>query len=160
MQPKNDRPTMHLSLRVTNLARSVAFYRDLLDHEPAKLKADYAKFEHPDPPLALSLVPAPQAAGAAPETGPETDGFHLGIRLGSAPEVEVQAERLRRLGRILDDEGETNCCYALQRKFWVHDPDGRAWEIYHLIEDTEPGYDRAASCCVPQTAQGETAESR
>ena len=35
----------HLSLNVTDLARSLDFYRVLFGMEPAKVRADYAKFE-------------------------------------------------------------------------------------------------------------------
>ena len=42
----------HLSVNVSDLARSVAFYRTLFGAEPAKLRDDYAKFELDDPPPA------------------------------------------------------------------------------------------------------------
>jgi hypothetical protein len=28
-----------------------------------------------------------------------------------------------------------NCCYANQTKFWVIDPDGVEWEVYHVNFD-------------------------
>ena len=43
----------HASLGVSNLERSVAFYRTMLGCEPLKRRADYAKFELADPPLVL-----------------------------------------------------------------------------------------------------------
>ena len=45
----------HLSLNVSDLGRSVAFYRTLFNLEPAKRRPDYAKFELESPPLVLSL---------------------------------------------------------------------------------------------------------
>jgi hypothetical protein len=30
-----------------------------------------------------------------------------------------------------------NCCHANQDKFWVQDPDGVEWEVYHLNYDLE-----------------------
>jgi hypothetical protein len=30
-----------------------------------------------------------------------------------------------------------NCCHANQDKFWVKDPDGVEWEVYHLNYDLE-----------------------
>jgi len=30
-----------------------------------------------------------------------------------------------------------NCCHANQDKFWVTDPDGVEWEVYHLNYDLE-----------------------
>ena len=53
----------HVSLNITNLERSVAFYKILFNMEPAKLRADYAKFEPNDPPLVLSLEPNGRPGG-------------------------------------------------------------------------------------------------
>ena len=41
------------------------------------------------------------------------------------------------LERGLPAEAETreDCCYALQEKFWLSDPDGNRWEVYNVIED-------------------------
>ena len=46
---------VQLALNVSDLERSVAFYRVLLGAEPAKVRPDYAKFDVADPPLVLSL---------------------------------------------------------------------------------------------------------
>jgi catechol 2,3-dioxygenase-like lactoylglutathione lyase family enzyme len=43
----------HASLNVSDLDRSVAFYRVLFGLEPAKVKSNYAKFELTEPPLVL-----------------------------------------------------------------------------------------------------------
>jgi hypothetical protein len=50
-----------------------------------------------------------------------------------------------------------NCCHANQDKFWVQDPDGVEWEVYHLnydLEDAAPTAGlktlplaKASSCC-------------
>ena len=45
----------HISLNVSDLNRSINFYRILFDQAPAKERADYAKFEPNIPPLVLSL---------------------------------------------------------------------------------------------------------
>jgi catechol 2,3-dioxygenase-like lactoylglutathione lyase family enzyme len=50
----------HLSLNVSDLGRALEFYRTLFGREPAKRRADYAKFELDDPPLVLSLEPTPR----------------------------------------------------------------------------------------------------
>lgn len=39
---------------------------------------------------------------------------------------------------------QTNCCYALQDKTWVNDPDGNEWEVFVVLEDNLP---QTASCC-------------
>lgn len=119
----------HTSLNVSNLQRSIAFYRELFGIEPAKMYDDYAKFELPDPPMVLSLVPK------APTPGGHLN--HAGIRmLGPEELVEVQ-RRLEKAGYATRREDGVECCYALQTKFWVSDPDGLLWEIYVFHEDVE-----------------------
>jgi hypothetical protein len=34
---------------------------------------------------------------------------------------------------------QTTCCYAVQDKVWVHDPDGAPWEVYTVLADAPPG---------------------
>jgi catechol 2,3-dioxygenase-like lactoylglutathione lyase family enzyme len=119
----------HLSLNVADLARSVAFYRILFGREPAKLRGDYAKFEPDDPPLVLSLEPAPRGQGGALN--------HLGFRLPDAGTLVAMQERLERAGIRSKREEGVECCYARQTKFWVTDPDGTLWEVYTLEEDID-----------------------
>ena len=61
----------HASLNVSDLDRSIAFYRVLLGAEPAKVRSDYAKFDLAEPPLVLSLIPGrPGAGGNLNHVGP------------------------------------------------------------------------------------------
>jgi catechol-2,3-dioxygenase len=126
----NVRPrAFHVSLNVTDLGRAVAFYEALFGTPPAKRRPDYAKFEVEEPPLVLSLEPARRVAG--------TTLNHLGLRM---PESEVLVDIQRRLedrGYSTRREQGVACCYARQTKFWVHDPDGRRWEVYVLEEDLD-----------------------
>jgi catechol 2,3-dioxygenase-like lactoylglutathione lyase family enzyme len=119
----------HLSLNVSDLARSLAFYRTLFGVEPAKQRADYAKFELDDPPVVLSLEPTPRATG-----GPLN---HLGFRMPDAASLVAMQERLERAGIRAQREEGVECCYARQTKFWVHDPDQTLWEIYTFEGDIE-----------------------
>jgi catechol 2,3-dioxygenase-like lactoylglutathione lyase family enzyme len=119
----------HLSLNVSDLDRSVAFYRTLFGAEPAKLRADYAKFELDDPPVVLSLEPA-----ARPTGGPLN---HLGFRLPDATALVALQERLERAGVRSQREAGVECCYARQTKFWVTDPDRTLWEFYTLDGDLD-----------------------
>jgi catechol 2,3-dioxygenase-like lactoylglutathione lyase family enzyme len=119
----------HLSLNVSNLSRSIDFYRILFGIEPAKRRPDYAKFELEDPPVVLSLEPTPRAPG-----GPLN---HLGFRVPDSQTLVAMQERLERAGISSQREEGVECCYALQTKFWVTDPDRTLWEIYTLHEDID-----------------------
>jgi hypothetical protein len=57
------------------------------------------------------------------------------------------------------EEIGVDCCHANQDKFWVRDPDGVEWEVYHLnydLEDETPSartgslpMAKDAACCAP-----------
>jgi catechol 2,3-dioxygenase-like lactoylglutathione lyase family enzyme len=136
-------PSVHISLKVRDLDRSVDFYRRFFG-EPAKLKADYAKFVTRDPEIHLALGPGLQASADAGALS------HLGIRVGSLDEVVQWKAGLRARGLEAGDEERSQCCYALQDKFWLADPDGNRWEIYTVLQDTEEMVPRTASSCCPQ----------
>jgi hypothetical protein len=45
---------------------------------------------------------------------------------------------------------KTDCCYALQHKTWVRDPDGNEWEVFVVLEDKLPEKTvESAACCTP-----------
>lgn len=117
----------HLSLNVTNLEKSVAFFRTFFNQPPAKLRSDYAKFEPDEPPLVLSLEPNGRS-------GPGTLN-HVGLRLTDPRALVRMQERLEVAGIPTQREEGVECCYARQTKFWVHDPDGTLWEVYTLDDD-------------------------
>ena len=123
------RVRFHLSLNVADLARSVAFFRTLFGIDPAKVRADYAKFEPDEPPLVLSLEPTPRPSG-----GPLN---HLGFRMPDVKSLVAMQERLERAGLRTQREEGVECCYAKQTKFWAHDPDGTLWEVYTLDGDID-----------------------
>ncbi|MGE5278488.1 MAG: ArsI/CadI family heavy metal resistance metalloenzyme [Acidobacteriota bacterium] len=137
--------SVHISLNVRDLDRSVDFYRRFLG-EPKKLKADYAKFVAAEPEIHLALQP-----GAVSGSGALS---HLGIRVDSTEQVRQWKGVLA--GRGLPTEGEKReaCCDALQDKFWVTDPDGNRWEVYTVLEDLERKADAATTCCQPAAANG------
>lgn len=119
----------HASLNVSNLSRSIAFYKELFGIEPAKAHDDYAKFELTEPPVILSLVPR------APTPGANLN--HAGIRVLTSDELVDVQRRLERAGFATRREDGVECCYALQTKFWAADPDGLQWEIYVFHEDLD-----------------------
>ncbi len=117
----------HASLNVSDIARSVAFYRVLLGVEPAKVKDNYAKFDLAEPPLVLSLIPGPAASGGHLN--------HAGLRVRTAEELVAIQHRLEMAGVRTEREDGVECCYARQTKFWVTDPDKALWEVYVFHED-------------------------
>ena len=119
----------HASLNVTDLDRSIAFYRALLGAEPAKVRADYAKFDLAEPPLVLSLIPGRPGAGG--------NLNHVGLRVQSPEELVAIQSRLEAAGLHTEREEGVECCYALQTKFWISDPDDTLWEIYVFHDDLD-----------------------
>jgi catechol 2,3-dioxygenase-like lactoylglutathione lyase family enzyme len=111
----------HVALNVTNIEKSVAFYRAMFGVEPVKYKVDYAKFDIANPALnlTLNLTDKVQSGGAL---------SHLGIQVESTQEVQAAIQRFTDAGLALFTEDNTDCCYALQDKVWVTDPDGNRWE--------------------------------
>jgi catechol 2,3-dioxygenase-like lactoylglutathione lyase family enzyme len=130
----------HVSLNVSNLARSIEFYRALFGFEPAKRKNDYAKFEIEEPPLILSLVPVPARGGG--------NLNHVGLRVRDSGELAQIQARLESAGIPTTREEGVECCYSKQTKFWAHDPDGALWELYVLhddADDDDAGHDHPAA---------------
>lgn len=74
----------HTSLNVSDLWRSVPFYRALFGLALVKEKNDYAKFDLDDPPLVLSLLPGrPVAGGTLNHVGHRSQNkIHCAIYLG------------------------------------------------------------------------------
>ena len=126
----------HVALNVEDTEKSIDFYRVLFDLEPAKVRDGYAKFDVVVPPLNLSLNRA-----RAKESGRLS---HLGIQVASTEDVVKMRDRLTAAGLETRDEMQTNCCYALQDKTWVRDPDGNEWEVFAVLEDN---LTESNACC-------------
>jgi catechol 2,3-dioxygenase-like lactoylglutathione lyase family enzyme len=131
----------HLALTVTDVRRSIPFYEALLGVEPAKVRADYAKFEVADPALNLTLNEG--------DRGEALGAFnHAGIQVDSTDDVLAARLRLQKAGLATFDEMDTTCCYAKQDKIWVHDPDGTPWEIFTVLDDSPvPGEPEKVAYC-------------
>jgi catechol 2,3-dioxygenase-like lactoylglutathione lyase family enzyme len=134
---------VHISLNVSDLSRSADFYRRFFG-EPQKLKADYAKFVTEDPEIHLALQPAQPTGGS---TGALS---HLGIRVDSVEQVLQWKSALTKRGLPTEEEKREACCYALQEKFWVADPDGNRWEVYTVLEDIDRKAEAGITCCEPK----------
>lgn len=119
----------YVHLHVRDVARGRAFYSALFGVEPVKARADHVKFLPAFAPLNLALSPDPNVAGARGSVS------HLGIQLASTADVRQHLARVKAAGLAVREEFDVDCCHANQDKFWVTDPDGNEWEIYHLKRD-------------------------
>lgn len=134
----------HVSINVRNVRESIEFYRKMLGIEPAKVRTGYAKFDVQNPPLNLALNEIPfNERGAL---------SHLGIQVASTDDVLAVRMRWADEGLITRDEMQTNCCYAIQDKTWVTDPDGNQWEVFVVLEDNLPETDQAIDRCASTAA--------
>lgn len=118
---------VQLALRVADLEGSIAFYTALFGVEPAKRRPGYANFAVAEPPLKLVLLEG--------EAGNETVMDHLGVEVGSTDEVTSARDRFVEAGLATFEENDTECCYALQDKVWVHGPGAEPWEVYVVKGD-------------------------
>jgi catechol 2,3-dioxygenase-like lactoylglutathione lyase family enzyme len=131
----------HISLNVRNIGQSVEFYKKMLGIEPSKVRSGYAKFDVQNPPLNLALNEVPfNERGAL---------WRLGIQVASTADVLAMREQWARAGLNTRDEMQTSCCYAVQDKTWVSDPDGNEWEVFVVLEDNLPEASGAgvSACC-------------
>jgi extradiol dioxygenase family protein len=133
--PAHEPAKFHVALNVADVAHSVAFYRPLLDREPARQTTHYAKFELEEPPLVLSLISGRPAPGG--------NLNHIGMRLSNSAALIQMQMRLETAGIATKREERVECCHSRQIKFWVTDPDQTLWELYIFHENTEETRPRA-----------------
>jgi catechol 2,3-dioxygenase-like lactoylglutathione lyase family enzyme len=120
----------HLAINVSKVDQSIDFYRKLWGIEPSKVRTGYAKFDVQNPPLNFTLNEGRfEGRGAL---------SHLGIQVASTEDVHAVRERWVEQGLLPRDEMQTSCCYALQDKAWVRDPDGNEWEVFAVLADNLP----------------------
>ena len=120
----------HVSLNVSNVEASVAFYEKLFGVTVTKRRPGYAKFDLAAPSLNLTMQEA-EDVGAA----------WTRFKAASLPTLT---------------ENDTSCCYALQDKVWVTDPDGNSWEVFVVKGDADTmqtAKDPAKKgCCAPRVS--------
>ncbi|MDP8928929.1 MAG: VOC family protein [Actinomycetota bacterium] len=119
---------LQLALNVSHLEAAVDFYSKLLQARPVKRRPGYANFAVVDPPLKLVLIEGAGQPGTL---------NHLGIEVESTKQVGEAQRRLAGEGLATASEENVACCYALQDKVWVDDPDGAPWEVYTVLGSTE-----------------------
>jgi predicted enzyme related to lactoylglutathione lyase len=128
----------HVSLNVSNIDASVAFYEKAFGVTATKRKPGYAKFDLQAPSLNLSMVEAPR-------TG--INASHFGIQVASSEDVAVAWTRFKQAG------------LKTRTEVWVEDPDGNEWEVFVVKGDTETMNDdpkKAVACCSPSAGTNDT----
>ncbi len=142
---------IQLALNVRDIDESVAFYERLFRTPPAKRRPGYANFAITDPPLKLVLI----ESGTSRGHGIDAALNHLGVEVESSQQVVEASEGLVEAGLSTVSETATQCCYALQDKVWVDDPDGAPWEVYTVLADApdaKPDSTRDThACCAPSS---------
>jgi catechol 2,3-dioxygenase-like lactoylglutathione lyase family enzyme len=139
---------VQLALNVADIDQAVEFYSKLFGAEPAKRRPGYANFAIADPPLKLVLIENPDHRGE----GVAGALNHLGVEVATPAEVQAATARLAGEGLEPDVQEATTCCYALQDKAWVNDPDGAPWEVYTVLADApaETGLGCSTEDCAPE----------
>jgi catechol 2,3-dioxygenase-like lactoylglutathione lyase family enzyme len=144
----------HVSINVSNIDASVAFYERAFGVQATKRRPGYAKFDLDAPALNLTMQEGPR-------TGVNAD--HFGIQVESKRDVLEAQLRFEEAGLLTRPEENTQCCYALQDKVWIADPDGNSWEVFVVHGDAPVMGDPAAmkpaasGCCPAPAAKNEAA---
>lgn len=137
---------VHVHLHVADLEASRSFYQRFLGAEPVKIRPGYVKFLPGVAPINLAL------SAGQPHQGKNVD--HLGFEVESRERVAELLARVKAAGLAVREEIGTDCCYANQDKFWLSDPDGIEWEVYHVNYDVDadgqrPEQQTGSACCPP-----------
>jgi catechol 2,3-dioxygenase-like lactoylglutathione lyase family enzyme len=130
----------HVAINVRHLDKSIDFYTKLFGINPSKVRKAYAKFDLANPPLNFTLNEVP--------FGERRALSHMGIQVRSTDDVLAVRELWHKEGLITRDEMNTDCCYAVQDKTRVHDPDGNEWEVFVVKQDNLPEKTaESGGCC-------------
>jgi catechol 2,3-dioxygenase-like lactoylglutathione lyase family enzyme len=151
---------VQLALNVSDLDKAIDFYSKLFATAPAKVHPGYANFAIADPPLKLVLI----ENAAAREAGVTGALNHLGVEVADPAQVAQASGRLAGEGLDTLDQQETTCCFAVQDKVWVEDPDATPWEVYTVLADApvETGLAGDGTCCAnveTEVVSGTTADA-
>jgi catechol 2,3-dioxygenase-like lactoylglutathione lyase family enzyme len=145
------RARTHISIPVSDVKQSAAFYSKVFKTEPTKLKEDYANFRLESPiALHLSLVQYPELSKRTAES---LNGQHFGVELFDDKDLLAWKDHVKSNGIAPHlEEEQATCCYAVADKFWLEDPDGHSWEFWVRTDDdgaTLQSCNDAMPCCVP-----------
>lgn len=138
---------LHIALESSNVDRSAEFYATLFGQAPSKVRPGYVKFEVETSPVNLSLNQVATGRKRAPGVS------HFGVQVKSTDAVAAMKQRLESAGIPVRVEENVTCCYAVQDKVWVNDPDGNAWEVFVTLDNDAAGpEDPTAGCCTGVSA--------
>ena len=135
----------HVSLNVSNIDDSVAFYEKAFGVAVTKRRPGYAKFDLEAPSLNLTMMEAAR-------TGINVS--HFGVQVASSADVVEARRRFEAAGLLTASEEDTACCYAVQDKVWVEDPDGNSWEVFVVKADSTSMKASTSACCSPAVHEG------
>ena len=130
---------VQLALNVADLDASIAFYTNLFQTEPAKIREGYANFSIANPPLKLILFTGMGEPGSL---------NHVGIEVESTDEVAAVIARTTDLGMDQEIQENVSCCFAVQDKTWVKGPEND-WEFYTVLAEAP-----SMSCGIDATSSG------
>jgi catechol 2,3-dioxygenase-like lactoylglutathione lyase family enzyme len=139
----------HVSLNVSNIAASVAFYEKAFGVSASKRRPGYAKFDLQSPSLNLTMQEAAR-------TG--INASHFGVQVASTEDVLEAKRRFEAVGLSTFSEENTACCYAFQDKVWIEDPDGNSWEVFVVKGDAPVMKAAESACCAPSSSAAAPAE--
>lgn len=130
----------HVSLNVSDIDASVAFYERAFGVPASKRRPGYAKFDLQAPALNLTM-----------QEGPRTgiNASHFGVQVAASADVLEAKRNFEQAGLRTFSEENTACCFALQDKVWIEDPDGNAWEVFVVKGDAPSMNCDASPCCAP-----------
>ena len=140
----------HVHMAVEDIEQNIRFYSIVFGSAPTVLKADYAKWMLDDPRVNFAIS----------KRGAKSGLDHVGIQTESEVELEDVHSRLARADQNLLEQEQTSCCYAKSNKYWVQDPQGIAWEVFHTLGEVPVFGDGTlaaqseklgikAACCTP-----------
>lgn len=129
----------HIGLNVTDLQKAIDFYSRLFGEKPVKKKLAYAKFLPTGKQLNFTLNAVDRVDGN--QVG------HFGLQVETPEKLLDHKSRIQAAGMDIREEKNTVCCYALQDKFWVTDPDGNEWEFFHTKDDNPEQENKNGECC-------------
>ena len=125
------RQEFHSSIRVSDLARSTAFYAWLLDGWPKEWTHRYATFVRPDLNLNFVLLVSDGKALHHDTL------YHLGLGVDSRAAVIDAFHRAGVAGVTVEKPPRTTWKGTPLHELWLTDPDGNLIEIYARLTDAE-----------------------